>query len=92
MFVNKEASKDKVSSCGNLHVSLNDNCIFSQIKRFYLENKNELKIGHINVNSIRHKFLPFKEILEENVFDVLAIQETKLDEYSQCAPIFCFKI
>jgi hypothetical protein len=46
--------------------SLNDNCIFNAIKDFYVQNKNQCKIGHININSIRNKFEPVKEILQEN--------------------------
>ena len=33
-----------------------------------------------NVNSIRYKIEPFKEVLNESIFDVLTIQETKIDE------------
>ena len=45
---------------------LNDSCIFNAIKQCYLQNKKQCKIGHINVNSIRHKFEPFREILQEH--------------------------
>ena len=59
---------------------LNDNCIFLEVKQFYLNNKNNLKIAHINVNSVRNKFEPFREVQLENIFDILYIQETKLDD------------
>ena len=29
---------------------------------------------------VRNKFEPFREVLLENIFDILSIQETKLDE------------
>ena len=48
--------------------------------QFYLNNKNYFKIAHINVNSVRNKFEPFREVLLENIFDILSIQETKLDD------------
>ena len=35
---------------------------------------------HINVNSIRYKIEPFKEVLNESIFDVLTIQKTNIDE------------
>ena len=60
--------------------SSNDNCIFNAVKDFYLPNKKQFKIGHININSIRHKFEPIKEVLQENILDVLSIQECKLNE------------
>ena len=50
------------------------------MKQFYLNNKNNFKIAHINVNSVRNKFEPFREVLLENIFDILSIQETKLDD------------
>ena len=59
---------------------LNDNCIFKEVKQFYLNNKNNFKMAHINVNSVRNKFEPFREVLLENIFDILSIQETKLDD------------
>ena len=46
---------------------------------FYTKNIKNLKIGHVNINSIRHKFLPLEEVLKKNVLDILIIQETKLD-------------
>ena len=78
---------DNVDECNttNSHVRddekrLNDNCIFKEVKQFYLNNKNKFKIAHINVNSVRNKFEPFREVLLENIFDILSIQETKLDD------------
>ena len=62
-----------------LQNTLNDNCIFHQVKQFYLTNKHNLKISHINVNSLRHKFEPFKEIMSHSIFDILCLQETKID-------------
>ena len=59
---------------------MNDNCVFKSVKQFYLTNKKQFKIAHINVNSIRYKIEPFKEVLNESIFDVLTIQETKIDE------------
>ena len=37
-------------------------------------------MAHINVNSFRNKFEPFREVLLQNIFDILSIQETKLDD------------
>ena len=50
------------------------------MKQFYLNNKNNFNIAHINVNSVRNKFEPFREVLLENIFDILSTQETKLDD------------
>ena len=47
------------------------------------------KIGHLNINSLRNKFEPVREILQENVLDLMVIQETKLDN---CFPPNQFSI
>ena len=45
----------------------------------YAANKDNLKFAHININSIRHKFIPLAETMQKGIIDVLSIQETKLD-------------
>ena len=40
----------------------------------------KIVIAHVNVNSIRHKFAYFHDILSKGLVDVLCISETKLDE------------
>ncbi len=46
------------------------------------------KLGHLNVNSLRHKFDPLSEAMRKCIFDILMLQETKLEDSfpdSQCA-------
>ena len=43
------------------------------------ENPNKLIIGHININSLRNKFLMLQEIVKDKI-DILLISETKLDK------------
>ena len=45
--------------------SLHDNCVFKSVKQFYLTNKKQFKIAHLNVDSIRYKIKPFHEVLNE---------------------------
>jgi hypothetical protein len=52
----------------------------NELTQFYANNVANLKFGHLNVNSIRHKFSPLSEVMNKNVLDILMIQETKLDE------------
>ena len=52
----------------------------NELTQFYANNVANLKFGHLNVNSIRHKFSPLSEVLNKNVLDILMLQETKLDE------------
>ena len=33
---------------------LNDKCMFKEVKQFYLNNNNNVKVAHINVNSVRN--------------------------------------
>ena len=76
-----KSSTDNVVECNsiNSHVRddekrLNDNCIYKEVKQCYLNNKNNFKVAHINVNSVRKKFEPFREVLLENIFHILSIQ------------------
>ena len=53
---------------------------FNNIVPFYVQNKDCLKMAHINVNSIRHKFSPLANLLTNSYLDILSVQETKLDD------------
>ena len=77
--INVQASVTCTNSECTGKETLRDNCIFEQVKEFYVKNRSHFKMAHININSIRNKFHPFKEIMTENVFDMLSIQETKID-------------
>jgi hypothetical protein len=50
------------------------------MKPFYIKCKTSLKIAHLNINSVRHKFMPSHNILNKGYLDVLFIQESKLDD------------
>ncbi len=52
----------------------------SELVPYYKKYSNCLKVGHININSIRHKFNPLREALSKKMLDILCIQETKLDD------------
>lgn len=41
--------------------------------------KSNIKIAHLNINSIQNKLDEVKEMLNRNMFDILFIVETKLD-------------
>ena len=49
------------------------------VLQFYRQNRKNVKFGHINVNSVRNKHAPLATILTKGFLDILAIQETKLD-------------
>ncbi len=50
------------------------------MNEFYVNNKANLKCALLNINSVRHKFAPLSEALNNSVIDILLLQETKLDE------------
>ncbi len=39
-----------------------------------------VKLGHLNVNSLRHKFDHLAEAMRNGIFDILMLQGTKLDD------------
>ena len=52
----------------------------SNVVPFFSRNKKSLKVAHININSMRHKFLPLSNLLLRSMLDALFLQETKIDE------------
>jgi endonuclease IV len=47
------------------------------VRRSYPKN---FMAAHLNINSLRYKFDEIKEVLTDNIVDLLIISETKLDE------------
>ena len=66
------------ATCDNI-VDHDNDSEFSELSTYYAQNKNKVKVAHLNINSIRHKFLPISNVLGKGLLDVLFIQETKLD-------------
>ena len=50
-----------------------------EMNAFYVKNNKNLKIAHLNINSVRHKFVPITEMLSKSMIDIMLIQETKID-------------
>ena len=43
---------------------------------------------HLNVNSVRHKYVPLADVLARSMIDILSLQETKLDDSFPYSQIF----
>ena len=61
-----------------------------------IKHPTNLAIGHINVNSIRHKFDYLQTVLSKGLIDILCITETKLDDsfspqLFQCVGFRCYR-
>ena len=56
-----------------------ENTISQDLKILRIKNMNKLIIAHLNINSLRNKFVFLKEAINNNV-DILVITERKLDE------------
>jgi exonuclease III len=52
----------------------------AELNSFYAKNRYNLKVAHLNINSVRHKFLPLSNMLNKSLIDILFLQETKLDD------------
>ena len=59
--------------------ALDDSDAKSALKNLRLRNVGRLTIGYLNINSIRNKFDPLKEIVSQNL-DILMVGETKIDD------------
>ena len=62
------------------HVQSPENIEFNGLTAFYSNNVSNLKFGHLNINSIRHKFPPLAEALNKHDLGIVMLQETKIDE------------
>ena len=51
---------------------------FPEIRKFQLDNPKNIKLGHLNVNSVRNKFSSIAELVKDDI-DVLLISEAKID-------------
>ena len=52
--------------------------IFDVLRKLKNENKNRPVSSHLNINSIRYKFDDLKQILDDNLTDLLIVSETKM--------------
>ena len=66
------------NSADHTTTEFNDQDAFSILRDIKLANVNRPVIAHLNINSIRNKFVPLKLIIGKNI-DILLISETKLD-------------
>ena len=79
---NKHICINNIDNTSGQAISNDDNADeleLSELVSFYKNNLKNLKIGHLNINSIRHKFQPLAQALNKGMLDILSIQESKLD-------------
>lgn len=75
-FVNSSNPTLTSDSTNNNH----DNHHLKILKKFCSNKIDELKILHININGIRSKIKSIHEVLDKNIFDIICINESKLDQ------------
>ena len=51
---------------------------FSEVKNYKLENRKNITIGHLNVSSLRNKFISIEELIKSKL-DIFLVSETKID-------------
>ncbi|CAC5385397.1 unnamed protein product [Mytilus coruscus] len=54
--------------------------VFEELKKVRSSNTSNLMCGYLNINSLRYKFEPIKDLLHRNLVDILFLSETKIDE------------
>ena len=65
-------------STNQTDITHTDEHVCRKLAELKLKNSNRIIIGHLNINSIRYKFVDLKLTLNKNI-DILLISETKLD-------------
>ena len=53
---------------------------FEELKNLRLKNRDNVIVTHLNVNSLRYKFMELGEILYDKLSDICFFSETKLDD------------
>jgi len=53
---------------------------YPNLKKFRYDHPRQLVLGHLNVNSLRNKFIEIREMLKVSEIDILGLSETKLDD------------
>ena len=83
--ISKKDDKPDIENCLKNPCSLTYNDFeilekfpFPEIRKYKLDNPKNIKLGHLNVNSVRNKFSSIVELVKDNI-DVLLISETKID-------------
>ena len=65
--------------CNNLNENMSGSP-FSEVKNYKLENPKNITIGHLNVNSLRNKFIScFDWGVRQSKLDIFLVSETKID-------------
>ena len=72
----KDINIINASSTGEIYE--NESSPFITLKNLILKNLDKIIIGHLNINSIRHKIYLLQHMTEDNI-DILVISETKID-------------
>ena len=73
----KDINIINTSSTGEIYE--NESSPFITLKNLRLKNLEKIIIGHLNINSIRHKINLLQPMTEDNI-DILVISETKIDK------------
>ena len=64
-----------------VHNNPNENTadsLFFEVKKYKLENPKNITISHLNVNSLRNKFILIEELIKSKL-DIFLVSETKID-------------
>lgn len=67
------------------HLSTDSSCdleddMFIELSQQRKNNPSSLIAAHININSLKNKFIELQDLLTQNLVDILAVSETKLDD------------
>ena len=86
--VENNAEIDSTESCHDTNDSEADPLI-ETLKDIRKNCKSNIIVSHVNINSLKHKFDYFHEILSEGLLDVLCVTETKLDDTYSSSLFYC---
>jgi hypothetical protein len=67
IYVNNEENSEKM-----------DNDVFCEIREVKKQHPDKFIAAHLNINSLRHKFIEIKDLMTDKLADIMFFSETKI--------------
>ncbi|CAG2195891.1 unnamed protein product [Mytilus edulis] len=78
--ISSECGSINVNNISNVNIEDVEQNIFDELKGVRIKHPNNFHCAYLNINSFRNKFSSIKDLLNDNLVDMIIVAETKLDE------------
>ncbi|CAG2185031.1 unnamed protein product [Mytilus edulis] len=78
--ISSECESINVNNIYNVNIEDVEQNIFDELKGVRIKHPNNFHYAYLNINSFRNKFSSIKDLLNDNLVDMIIVAETKLDD------------